>query len=89
MRTLACPKTSSYIRRRRNLITEKAKAIGAEQCYKLLSFLKHKAASKILIWADEKKFVVDTKVSRQNKRVIAFDPFEVPRLLQTKQPSQQ
>lgn len=78
---------SSYVRRRRNLLTEKAKAIRAERCPKLLSFLKHKASSKILIWVDEKKFVVDAEVNRQNQRVIAFDPSDVPPVLQTKHPA--
>lgn len=78
---------SSYVRRRRNLLTAKAKAIRAERCPKLLSYLKHKACSKILIWVDEKKFIVDAEVNRQNSRVIAADPSEVPPVLQTKNPA--
>ena len=47
----------SYVRnRRRDLLSEKAKAIRAERCPKLLSFLKHKVSSKILNWVDENKF---------------------------------
>ncbi|QQP58474.1 Hypothetical protein FKW44_003808, partial [Caligus rogercresseyi] len=44
--------------------------IRAERCPKLLNHLKHQDASK--------KFVVDTKIDRQNSRGIAFEPSAVP-----------
>ncbi len=78
---------SSYVRRCRNLLTDKAKSIRVEQCPKLLSYLKHKATSKVLIRVDEKKFIVDAKVNHQNSPIFAFDPSEVPPVLQTKNPA--
>lgn len=78
---------SSYLCRRRNLLTEKSKAIRRERCPKLLSFIKHKAASKVIIHVDEKKFVVDAEVNQHNSRVIACDPSEVPPVLQSKNPA--
>lgn len=77
----------SYKRRRRHLLTKKAKDIRAERCPKLLSFLKHKGASKVVVFVDEKKFVVDAEVNRQNSRVIAVDPSEVPAVFHTKNPA--
>jgi len=74
----------SYIRRRRNLLTAKAKAIRIERCPKLLSHLKHKGASKIV---DEKKFIVYALVNRHNARLIAIDPSEVPSVFHTKNPA--
>ncbi len=70
---------SSYICQCRNLLTEKAKAIRAKQCLKLLSFLKNKA-SKELIWVNENKFIVDAKVNRQNQCVMACFGDQTPSL---------
>lgn len=77
----------SYVRQRRHLLTAKAKAIREERCPKLLSFLKHNGASKVVVFVDEKKFVVDAEVNRQNSRVIAVDPSEVPPVFHTKNPA--
>jgi hypothetical protein len=77
----------SYVRRRRHLLTAKARGMREERCSKLLSYLKHKGASKILVFVDEKKFIVDAEINRQNARVIAVDPSEVPPVFQTKNPA--
>ena len=53
----------------------------------MLSFLKHKGASKIVVFVDEKKFIVDAEVNRQNSRVIATDPSNVPAVFQAKNPA--
>ncbi|QQP52223.1 Hypothetical protein FKW44_004306 [Caligus rogercresseyi] len=45
----------SYVRRTRNLLTDKAKAIRAERCPKLLNHLKHPGASKVVVFVEEKK----------------------------------
>jgi hypothetical protein len=78
---------TSYVRTRRNLLTDKAKAIRAERCPKLLSHLKHKGASRTIVFVDEKKFVVDAQVNRQNSRVIVADPADVPPVFETKNPA--
>ena len=54
---------------------------------KLLSHLKHKGASKIVVFVDEKKFIVDAVVSRHNVWVIAIDPSEVPLVFHIKNPA--
>ena len=69
---------TSYVQRRRHLLTAKAKAIRAERCPKLLSFIKHQGAGKTLVFVDEKKFTVDAEVNRRNSRVIAYNPSDVP-----------
>jgi len=75
-----------YIRRWRNLLTAKAKAIRIEICSKLLSHLKHRETSKMAVFVDEKKFIIDAAVNRHNARVIAIDPSEVPSVFHTKNP---
>ena len=75
------------IQRRRNLLTAKAKAIRIGRYSKFLSHLKNKGASKIIVFVDEKKFIVDAVVNRHNARLIAIDPSEVPSVFQTKNPA--
>ena len=77
---------SSYVRRRRNLLTTRSKAIRAERCPKLLCHLKNKGGH-VRIFVDEKKFIVDEIANRQNTRVIACDPSEVPPVMQSKNPA--
>ncbi|QQP39333.1 Transposable element tcb2 transposase, partial [Caligus rogercresseyi] len=77
----------SNVHRTRNLLTDKAKAISVERCPKLLNHLKHQGASKVVVFVEEKKFVVDAEINRQNSRVIAFEPFAVPPVLKTKNPA--
>ena len=49
--------------------------------------MKHKGASKIVVFVDEKKFIVDTVVNRHNARVITIDQSEVPSVFHTKNPA--
>ena len=67
----------SYVRRVRNLLTTRSRALRAERCPKLLNHLKHKGGH-VRVFVDEKKFVVDEVANKQNTRIIAFDPSEVP-----------
>ena len=76
----------SCIRRRRHLLTTKAKAIRVEQCPRLLSFLKHKGASKICLFLTL-KFIIGAELNRRNSRVIVVSPSEVPAVFQTKHPA--
>ena len=41
----------------------------------------------VRIFVDEKKFVVDEVANKQNTRIIAFDPSEVPPVMQSKNPA--
>ena len=64
---------TSYVRRRRHLLTAKTKAIRVERYPKLLSFIKHQISGKALEFMDEKMFTVDAEVNRRNSGVIAYD----------------
>ena len=72
-----------YVRRVRNLLTTRSKALRAERCPKLLNHLKHKGGH-VRVFVDEKKFVVDEVANKQNTRIIAFNPSEVPPVMQSK-----
>ena len=73
----------SYVRRVRNLLTTRSRALRAERCPKLL---KHKGGH-VRVFVDEKKFVVDEVANKRNTRIIAFDPSEVPPVMQSKNPA--
>ena len=76
----------SYIRRVFNLLTTRSRALIAERCPKLLNHLKHKGGH-VRVFVDEKKFVVDEVANKQNTWIIAFDPSEVPPVMQSKNPA--
>ena len=76
----------SYVRKVRNLLTTRSRALRAERCPKLLNHLKHKGGH-VRVFVDEKKFVVDEVANRQNTRVIASDPSEGPPVMQSKNPA--
>lgn len=76
----------SYVRRVRNLLTTRSRALRAERCPKLLNHLKHKGGH-VRVFVDEKKFVVDEVANKQNTRILAFDPSEVPPVMQSKNPA--
>ena len=61
---------SSYIRRRWHLLKTHTRAIRDKRSPKLLSFIKHQAAGKALVFVVKKKFKVDAEVDRRNSRVI-------------------
>ena len=59
----------SYKRRRRPLLTSKMKAKRLERCKLVLNLLK-KGGNPIIVFSDEKTFVVDQKQNAQNDRVL-------------------
>ena len=76
----------SYVRRVRNLLTSRSRALRAERCPKLLNNLKHKGGH-VPVFVDEKKFVFNEVANKQNTRIIAFDRSEVPPVMQSKNPA--
>ena len=76
----------SYVRRVRNLLTTRSRALRGERCPKLLNHLKHRGGH-VRVFVDEKKFFIDEVTNRQNIRVIAFGPSEVPNVMQSKNPA--
>ena len=76
----------SYVKRVRNLLTTRSRAFRGERCPKLLNHLKHKGGH-VCVFVDEKKFVVDEVANPQNTPVIAFGPWEVPSVMQSKNPA--
>ena len=76
----------SYVRIVRNLLTTRSKALRAERCPKLLNHLKQKGGH-VRVFVDEKKFVVDEIANKQKTRIIAFNPSEVPPVMQSKNPA--
>ena len=76
----------SYARRVRNLQTTRSRVLRAERFPKLQNHLKHKAGH-VRVYFDEKKLVVDEVPNKQNTRIIAFDPSEVPPVMQSKNPA--
>jgi hypothetical protein len=73
----------SYNRRRRSILTGRSKATRAERCPKLLNHLKHKGGV-VRVSVDEKKFVIDEVANPQNSQVIAYEPSQVPPVMQSK-----
>ena len=76
----------SYVRRPRNLLTARSKALRLERCPVLLNHLKNKGGC-VRIFIDEKKFIVDEVGNRRNTRVITCNPSEVPPLMNSKNPA--
>ncbi len=66
-----------YVHRHWALLTLCSKEIRAERCPNLLNHLKHKGGE-IWICVDEKNFVVDKAPNCQNRRVLTYEPAEVP-----------
>ena len=76
----------SYVRRVRNLLTTRSRALRAERCPKLLNHLKYKGGH-VRVFADVEKFVFDEVANKQNTLIIAFDPSEVLPVMQSKNPA--
>ena len=66
----------SFTRKRRNLLTERAKAIRRERAPKVLNHLKY-LGSDVRVFVDDKKFIVEEVANRRNSRVIAYCPDDV------------
>ena len=77
---------NSYVRRRRNILTSHLKEITKERSTFLLNHLKN-CGEVVQFFIVEKKFVVDELANRRNSRVIALNPFEVPPVMQSKNPA--
>ena len=76
----------SYVRRVRNLLTTRSRALRAERCPKLLNHLKLKGGH-VRVFVNEKKFVVDEVANKQNTQIISFDTSAVPPVMQSKNPA--
>ena len=63
----------SYVRRRKALLTDKAKQLRRERAQLLLNHLK-KLKGHVTVFVDEKNFTVDEAANRQNARFIATNP---------------
>ena len=77
---------TSLTRKRRNLLTERAKAIRREMTLKVLNHFKH-LGSNVRVFVDGKKFTVKDVASRWNSRVIAYSPDDVAPVMKGKNPS--
>ena len=60
------------------MLSDALKARRLERCELLIASLKHRDASRIRFFSDEKIFCVDAKINRQNDRWICKDPADVP-----------
>ena len=76
----------SYVRRRKALLTDKAKRLGRERAQLLLNHLK-KLKGHVTVFVDEKNFTVDEAANRQNARFIATNPDGVSPVLRSKHPA--
>ena len=76
----------SYVRRCRNLLTGRSRAVRIEKYPKLLSRLKNKGGDN-RIFVDEKKLIVNEVAIRQNTRVFACHPSDASPVRQNKNPA--
>jgi len=77
----------SYFKRRRQLFTETSKVNREVHGKKILSWLKKKNPSTVLVFSDKKNWTVDQSRNARNDRYIAFAVDEVPPINQTKHPA--
>jgi len=77
----------SFVLRRRQLLTEATKERRKLRAQALLNDLKRDSAGLLRFFSDEKNFIQDQKVNRQNDRWLCDDPFKVPTVMHTKCPS--
>ncbi len=75
----------SYVRRHRQLLTEKNKEDRVTKCKKIINWLKHHPST-VLIFSDKKMWTVDQSRNRQNDRYLASSPDQVPPINRTKHP---
>lgn len=75
----------SYRLKIRQLLTAKMIQKRLERSGKLMNKLKR--SPKIKFFSDEKKFIVDQSINRQNDRWLAYEPEDVPIVMKTKNPS--
>lgn len=77
----------SYVLRRRQLLTDAMKVNRKIKCQALLNDIKHESAHHLRFFTDEKNFIQDRKVNRQNDRWICEDASDVPTVMHTKFPA--
>lgn len=77
----------SYVLRRRQLLTEKLKSSRKIKAQALLNDLKHDSAGLLRFFSDEKYFVQDRKINRQNDRWICQYASDVPTAMHSKFPA--
>lgn len=77
----------SYVKRRRQLLSEATKEKRLVRGKKLLSFLKKKKPSTVLIFSDKKNWTVDQSRNSRNDRYLAYNVTDVPPTNQTKHPA--
>ena len=77
---------ASKVRPRRQLLTGKQKEKRTVRSKKILSALKKKTRSTVLICSDKKMFYVDQAYNRRNDRVVVDKDAEVTPVMKTKHP---
>ena len=76
----------SFTRKRRSLLTERARAIRRERAPKVLNHLKH-LRSDVRAFVDEKTFIVEEVTNRRNSRAVAYRPDDVAPVMKGKNPA--
>ena len=77
----------SFVLRRRQLLTEATKESRRVKAQALVSDLKNHSAGMLRFFSDEKNFIQDRKVNRQNDRWLCEDPSDVPTVMHSKFPA--
>ncbi|XP_059094623.1 uncharacterized protein LOC131889516 [Tigriopus californicus] len=77
----------SYVRRRRQLLSESSKNSRLERGKILINQLKKKPRSTVLVFSDKKNWTVDQARNARNDRFLAYCVDEVPCINQTKHPA--
>ena len=77
----------SFVLRRRQLLTEVTKQNRKLKAQALVNDLKKRSAGMLRFFSDEKNFIQDRKVNRQNDRWLCEDPSDVPTVMHSKFPS--
>lgn len=77
----------SYVVKRRHLLTEDLKARRKTRAENLINDLKHFSAGMLRFFSDEKNFIQDKVVNRQNDRYLAESPEDVPIAMHSKYPA--
>lgn len=77
----------SFVLRRRQLLTEATRENRKVKAQALLNDLRRNSAGLLRFFSDEKNFIQDRKVNRQNDRWLCEDPADVPTVMHSKHPA--
>lgn len=77
----------SYVIKRRQLLTEDTKERRKIKASALINELKHQSAGTLRFFSDEKNFIQDRVINRQNDRWLADSPEDVPISMHSKYPA--